>query len=88
MCPDIDDLIVAFVVGDEAHRVVVEDFLHLLVAFLDILFLFGRNKHVAEVERQTALERHVVTEVLDVVEELCRAGNTAIFDYARDDCTQ
>ena len=50
MCPDVDDLVVAFVVGDEAHRVVVEDFLHLFVALAHIFFFFGRDEYVAEVE--------------------------------------
>ncbi len=88
MCPDVDDLVVTLVVGDEAHRVVVEHFVDLLVTLAHILLFLCGNEHVAEVERQTALECHVVTEVLDVVKELGRAGNTAIFDYLGDDGTQ
>ena len=70
MCPDIDDLVVTLVVGDEAHRVVVEHLVDLLVTLAYIFLLLGRDKHVAKVERQTALEGHVVTQVLDIVEEL------------------
>ncbi len=70
MCPDIDDLVVTFVIGDKAHRIVVEHFLYLLVTLADIFFFFFRDKHVAEVERQTTLECHCITKVLDVVEEL------------------
>ena len=85
MCPDIDDLVVTFVVGDETHRVVVHHFLHLSVTLLDDGFLFRRDDDVTEVERQTATEGHVVTHVLDVVEELGGAGDTAFLDDLADD---
>ena len=88
VCPDIDNLVVAFGVGDETHRIVVHHFLYVLVTFSHNFLFFGGDNHVAEVERQTAAECHVVTEVFDVVEELCRAGNTAFFDYSGDDVTQ
>ena len=85
MCPDVDDLVVAFVVGDEAHCIVVHHFLHLFVAFVDDSLLFRGNDHVAEVERKAAAEGHVVTHVLDVVEELGGAGDTAFLDDLADD---
>ena len=88
MCPDIDDLVVALVVGDESHCVVVHHFLHLFVTFADVFLLFGRDNHVAEVERQTSAEGHVVTEVLDVVKELGRTRDTAFLNDFRYDCTQ
>ena len=83
--PDIDNLLVAFLVGDYTHSEVLHDFGHLVVTFLDNRFLFRRDEHVAEVEGKAALEGHIVTEVLDVVKELGRAGNTALLDYAGDD---
>ena len=88
MRPDIDDLVVALVVGDEAHGVVVEHFLHLLVAFANIFLFFLGDNHIAQVEGKAALECHVVTEVLDVVEELCRTRNTAFLDNLGDDVAQ
>ncbi len=50
MRPDIDDLVVALGVGDEAHRVVVHHFLHLLVAFAYVFLFLLRDDDVAEVE--------------------------------------
>ena len=88
MSPDVDDLVVTFVVGDEAHRIVAHHFIDLLVSFAYIFLLLGRYKHVTEVERQASLERHVVTEVLDIVKELGRTRYTAIFDNLGDDGTQ
>ena len=70
MRPNINNLVVALVVGDESHVVVVHHFFNLRVTFFYVFFLLGRDKHVAQVERQAALECHVVTEVLDVVKEL------------------
>ncbi len=88
MRPDIDNLVVAFVVGDETHRIVVHHFLNLLVTLLHNLLLFRRDDNVTEVERQTATECHVVTHVLDVVKELGRTGDTAFLDNLADDVTQ
>ncbi len=45
-----------------------------------IFFLLDRNNHITEVEAQTATERHAVTEILDIVEELCGACHTTGLD--------
>ena len=86
--PDIDDLLVAFLVGNEAHLVVLHDFVDAFVSFGDNLFFFRRDDHVAEVEGQTTLECHAVAEVLDVVEEAGRTGDTAFLYDKRDDVAQ
>ena len=88
MCPDVDNPVVTFVVGDETHVEAVGNFFNLSIAFSHKCSLFFRHDDVAEVERQTALECHVVTHVLDVVEELGTARHTARLDYAADDSTQ
>ncbi len=88
MCPDIDDLVVSVVTGDETHRVVVEHLLDLRVTFGHVLGLLLRDDDVTEVEAQTAAECHAVTEVLDVVEELCRTGYTASLDDVADDAAE
>jgi len=88
MRPYIDYLVVTLVVGDESHRIVVHHFLNLLVTFSYKLLLFRRNEHIPEVERQSALECHVVSEVLDVVKELSRTGHTASVDNLTDDVAQ
>ena len=86
--PGVDNLVVTLVVGDEAHVVVGRDLLHFVVSLLDDAVLFGRDKHVGQVERQATLEGHVITEVLDVVEELCRTGHAAGLDHVADDVAQ
>ena len=84
MCPDINNLVIALVVGNETHIVVVHYLLNLSIALLDKLLLLGWNEHVVEVERQTALECHVVTQVLDVVKELGTARHTTVADNLCD----
>ena len=86
--PGIDNLVVALVVGNETHVVVVHNLLNLGITFGYQRLLFRRNEHVAQVERQTALEGHVVTQVLDVVEELGRTGYTAYLNNPTDDVAQ
>ncbi len=88
MCPGVDDLVVTFIIGDKAHVVVLHDLLHFGISFLDEgLFLFGNN-HILQVERKTSSEGHGITQVLDVVEILCRTCYTAGFDHFADDVTQ
>ena len=43
---------------------------------------------IPQVERQTTLEGHVVTEVLDPVEEVGCLGNTTHLDYVTDDIAE
>ena len=88
VCPNIDNLIVTLVVGDEAHIVVVHHLVNLTVALANQLCLFGRDNHVAQVERQTALECHTVAKVLDIVKELSRNGSSASFVNLTDDVAQ
>ena len=88
MCPDIDYLIVTFVVGDEAHVIVVDYLLYFIITLLYQCFLLFRDDDVTQVERQTALEGHVVTEILDTVEEVGCLGNTTHLDYVTDDVTE
>ena len=88
MCPGINNLIVTFVVGDESHVVVHGDLFHLFVtAFHKFLFLF-RDNNITQVERQATLKGHVVTQVLDAVEEVCRTSYTHTLDNVADDITE
>ena len=88
MRPYIDNLVIALVVGDESHRIVVHHLLNLLITFLNDFFLFGRDDNITKVKRQTSAERHIITHVLDIVEELGRTGNTALLDNLTDDVTE
>jgi len=50
MCPDIDHLVVTFVVGNETHVIVVYDLFHFVVTFLYQGFFFLRNDNITQVE--------------------------------------
>ena len=88
MCPDIDDLIVTFLVCDEAHAVLAADALHFLVTLADELFLLFGDDDVAQVEGQTALVRQTIAEVLDAVQEFASAGYADSLDDIGDDAAQ
>ena len=78
--PEVDHLVVTLVVGDEAHGVVHLDALDILVALLDEAVLLRRNEDVAQVEGDAGAEGLVVTEVLDVVQELGGTGDARGLD--------
>ena len=80
LCPYIDNLLVAFFVGYETHLEIFHHLIYLTVAVGHNLLFFRRNKNVAKVKGKTALECHTVAEILDIVKELGRTGNTAFLD--------
>ena len=88
MRPRVDDLIVALVVRNEPAAIVHHDLFDSFVTLSDELSLLFGDDDVTEVEGETALEGHVVPEVLDIIEELCRDSHTADLDHAADDVTQ
>src|SRR5574344_2910766 len=88
MCPCINNLVVTLVVGDESHVVVVNDFLHLFVTSIHQFIFLLRDDDIAKVERQTALEGHVVTQVLDIIKELAGTGHSTHLYHFRDKVTQ
>ena len=88
MRPNVDDLIVTLVVGDETHVVVVDHLLHFLVTFLHECFFLFRYDDVAKVKRQTSLKGHVVAQVLDTIQKVGRLGHTADLDDMTDDVAQ
>ena len=86
--PDVDDLVVPLVVGDEAHVVVVHHLADALVGTVDQLDLLLRNDDVIQVEAQATLVRHREAELLDVVEELDRAWHAHRQQDVGDDAPQ
>ena len=84
MCPCVDDLIVSFIEGDESHTVVLHNLLDGSVTFLDQLVFLIRNKHICQVERQATLKSHVVTQILDIIQEFGCCSYSADLDYATD----
>ena len=86
--PYVDNLIITFVVGDETHIVVAHNLIDLFVAgFHQIALLVGDND-VEQVERQTALERHLITKVLDIVEELSRFCHSRVLYDITDNISE
>ena len=88
MSPGIDHLIVTFVVGDETHVIVHHDLFDFLVTAFNQLFLFLRDDDITQVEGQTAFEGHLVTQVLDSIQEFAGTGYTDSLDNIADDVTQ
>ena len=88
MCPNIDYLIITLVIGNETHVIVVDYLLNFFVPLLYQRLLLFRNDDITQIERQTAFEGHLITEVLDSVEEVGGLGNTTHLDYVADDVTE
>ena len=85
MCPSIDNLVITLVVGNETHIIVSHDLLNLLISLLNQRVFFSRNKHIGQVERQTTLKCHIVTQVLDIIQELSGTSYATSLDYPTDD---
>ena len=88
MSPNIDNLVVTFVACDETHIVFLTDSIHFLVSLSNQILFHGRNQHIAEIERQTAFVSHVVTHVLDIIQELGCDSCTKEFHHVTDDVAQ
>src|SRR3546814_11494733 len=54
--PDIDYLIIPFVISDEAHIVVGPDFFNFVLSATDKLHFFFRNRQVKQVDGRPAIE--------------------------------
>ena len=88
MRPRIDNLVVTLGVGDETHVIVIGDFLDFLIASRHDGLLLWRDDDIVKVEGEACHVRHVVTQVLDSVQELTSPSHTHGLDYVSDDTTQ
>src|ERR1051325_601890 len=88
MRPDVDDLVVTFVVGDETHVVVTQHFVHLVVRLLDEFSFFFGDQNVTEVEGETTTECRHEPERLDLIEEACYGSHVGLLHDIVDDITQ
>ena len=86
--PDVNDLVVTLVVRDQTHVVVVHHLPDLRRGLFHQLFLFRWDDDVVQVERQSALEGHGESKLLDVVQELCCARNAHTVQHVGNDATQ
>ncbi len=88
MSPDINDLVVPFIVGDEAHAVVGKHLVNLLVAFLNEHLLLLRNDDVVKVEREAAGKCHPEPEILDCIKKVCGFGSSCLLQHCANDVPQ
>ena len=88
VCPCVDDLIVAFGIGDEAHLVVGFDLVDFSLSLADDACLLLGDNDIVEVERQTGSVGHAITQVLDAIEECAGTCHADRFDDIGDDATQ
>ena len=85
LLPCIDRCAITLVIGHSTKAITLIDDIDFRITFLGQLFLLLRDNNIIEVEAQTTLESAVVTEVFDIIEELCCASYTAGLDDLRDD---
>ena len=50
MCPDINDLVISFIICDESHVVIVHHLINLLVTLVHKFGLLARNDYIIEVK--------------------------------------
>src|ERR1035441_8764636 len=68
MCPDVDDLVVAFAWGDNTLAILLLDLLDLLLGGVDFLILFLGNDHVVDADRHARARGLAEAELLELVE--------------------
>ena len=64
MCPDVDDLVITLIVGNETHVVIVHYLVDLFVTFIHQFLFFLGNDNIVEVEGQSAPESHLESQIL------------------------
>ena len=88
MRPRVDNLIVAFVVGDETHVIVVGNLLNFSISLLHEFSLLVRNDDIIEVEGKTCQISHAITEVLDTIKELTGLSKAHFINNIGNDITE
>ena len=88
MCPSINNLVITFVVGNEPHVIVVHNLFNFVITFFHQRLFFRWDQNVSQVEGQTTFESHIITQILDIIQELSRTGNTTSLDHLTDDITE
>ena len=88
MCPDVDDLVITFVIGDKAHVVIVNYFINFSHGIFDEGLFNLWNNHIIEVKGEASLECHGETKVFDVVKELGCFSCSSFLQDGADDITK
>ncbi|MNT07046.1 hypothetical protein D3C72_1417350 [compost metagenome] len=87
-CPDIDDLVITFVVRNETHVIVAHHFLNFVCCLLDQLSFRSRNVQIFQVERKTTFEGCLISQFFHIIQELCCTSHTRSLHNLTDDITQ
>ena len=88
MCPNIDNLVISFIIGNESHVIVRHHLLNLIISFLQQVLLVLRNDNVSQIERQTSFKSLTITQILNIIQEFSRHVHTATFEHVTDNVTQ
>ena len=83
--PDVDNLVVTLVVGNQTHLVVLSNGFHVILRLQNQGILLFRNLDVAQTHRQTTFVSRLEAQRLDVVEELRGAGHAGPLEHHRND---
>ena len=84
VCPDIDHLLVTFVVSNNTVTILFSDFLDISVGFLKLGSFFLGNYHVDNTNRDTGTSSFLETKTLELVENQNSAGLTCTLVTAPD----
>ena len=79
--PEVDNLVVTFIGGDETHIQVHVDFVNTSISFLNQGLLLSRDNHITQVEGQTAFESHTESHAHDIIQEL---GCNSVAKFSQD----
>ncbi len=82
--PSTHDVVVTLVICHLTEIIHLSDLLHLRISLCDEFGFFLWNQNIVQIETQTAFECHLVTEILDVIEELRCACHTTGLDNLGD----
>src|SRR5690606_22252796 len=86
--PDIDNLVVTFVIGNKTHVIVIPNLIYFFLCSSYQLSFYFRNGKVVDTERQTTTEGRTESECVGVIQEFNRLRNIGIFQDRTDDFTQ
>ena len=71
-----------------ADIIVIDNGICLIVSLLNELLLRLRNNHSLQVKRQTSTECHLISHILDIIEELCHLIGSRLLHHYRDNITE
>ena len=83
--PCSNDLIITLIVSHKTLHIELSHLFNDLVTLCYKLILLLWDEDIVKVEAETSLEGHLITEILDLVQEECCTSHTASLDHIGDD---